>query len=141
MTEKKYNELLERITADLEKKWYLIPKKSTPIPKNHSRPIDPTFIEHVATIVCREYGATIDDVRSKSRVQDHVRPRHLTCWMVRELVGTRILLGDIGKFLNIDHTSVTFAIKRVKESMSVERKFRQDVEQLKLKVESLIGNQ
>lgn len=58
-------------------------------------------------------GMTGSKVRSKQRTQHVVLPRHVIIYMIKE--ETELSFPEIGRFFNIDHTSVIFAVNKIQK--------------------------
>ena len=75
--------------------------------------------------VCDYYGADIKDVLSNSRRANIVQIRQAAMYLIREI--TQISLHDIAYLLGRDHTTVLYAIDRVKERCSQSSDFDEDL--------------
>lgn len=59
---------------------------------------------------CEVYAANVEDVLSDSRHGSVVKARQMACWLMSQ---QGLSTAHIGRFLNRDHTTVIYAIRRV----------------------------
>ena len=79
-----------------------------------------TTIRTIQEVVAREYGVTVDGLRSQARYARLVAPRHLAMYLSRELTGHSLLA--IGRqFGNRDHSSIIHGCNRALERVAPER--------------------
>ena len=79
--------------------------------------------------VARFFGIKTSDLSSKSRRQSIVRPRHIAIYLCRSL--TTMSLPEIGIFFgNRNHTTVLHSCRYVKEEMSKDKKFSENIREL-----------
>jgi chromosomal replication initiation ATPase DnaA len=65
--------------------------------------------------VCLYYGVTEEELKSKSREQHIVVPRHHFCWVVyRNRLDVSYPM--LGRFLSKDHTTIVHAVNKFEEN-------------------------
>ena len=97
--------------------------------------------EKIIQIVCRKYGITIEQIMSKRRVQQVVKPRQIAQYlMVRKKTGT---LGNIGRIFDSDHATVIHSERKTRGLMEIYTSFRKEIEDLdhEISVGSFIESQ
>jgi len=75
---------------------------------------DPS-IESIIAAVCSAYGITEAEITSRSRVRKVSEARGLAALLVREAEG--LLLVDLGKYVNLDLSSLSQAARRVEQRL------------------------
>jgi chromosomal replication initiator protein len=79
--------------------------------------------------VCSYFDITQNDITSKRRNRDVVRPRHIAMYLVRKLTDTP--QQKIAELLNVnDHTSVIHACRRIEEDIAVDAVTKETVDDL-----------
>ncbi len=79
-------------------------------------------IDDILDVVTRRFGVKVSDLQSKRRTQSVVVPRQVAMSLARRL--TRMSLEEIGgHFGGKDHTTVLYALDRVKDRASVDSDF------------------
>jgi chromosomal replication initiator protein len=80
--------------------------------------------------VAREWGVTVDGLRSKVRTHTLTVPRQVAMFLARELLGTQLV--EIGNaFGGRDHSTVIHSLERVQATVSSNPAFRTRLEHLK----------
>lgn len=72
--------------------------------------------------VCSWYGVTADELKSKSREQHIVIPRHHFCWVVYRN-RPDVSYPMLGRYLNRDHTTIVHSVEtfeRMKDALHKE---------------------
>ena len=86
--------------------------------------------------VAREWGVTVDGLRSKTRTKTLTTPRQVAMFLARELLGTQLV--EIGAaFGGRDHSTVIHSLERVAEMVRAEADFGVRVERLRTAMEAL----
>lgn len=80
------------------------------------------------------YKLNPDVIFSKSRLRDVADARHLIMYLSHQL--TDLSSGSIGQRLNRSHTTVLHGINAIETRLSVERDFRQAVEEIETELKS-----
>jgi len=77
-------------------------------------------IQHIQEVVAKEYGVTVEGIKSKVRVRTLIIPRHAAMYLCREM--TEHSLKAIGRhFSDRDHTTVIHGINRAVDIVSPEQ--------------------
>lgn len=69
--------------------------------------------------VAETYDVSVEDIRGGARTRDLVTPRHIFCYLARELLSENFSLTAIGRFLGRDHTTVLHAVARVRKNAAL----------------------
>ena len=86
--------------------------------------------------VAREWGVTVDGLRSKVRTHTLTVPRQVAMFLTRELLGTQLI--EIGNaFGGRDHSTVIHSLERVQGTMPTDTTFRDRVNRLKQQLSQL----
>ena len=98
--------------------------------KKESKVIDITYIQEM---VCDFYGITPEAIRGKRRNADLAYARHIAMYLCR--MYTDETLKNIAKaFGNRDHSTVVHAIEKLTDLMDINKKLRDEVEELKARL-------
>jgi chromosomal replication initiator protein len=93
----------------------------------------------VATIqqaVAREWGVTVDGLRSKTRTKTLTTPRQVAMFLMRELLGLQLV--EIGNaFGGRDHSTVIHSLERVTDTIKEDSAFEQRVVRLRAALSAL----
>lgn len=88
-------------------------------------------LEEIADTVCRHYKLNKKDFISQRRFRYLAEPRQMYCYISRQRVNDASL-KSIGKFIgHKDHSTVIHAIKKINDLLPIEKKMKQDYEQIK----------
>ncbi|MDX1623422.1 MAG: chromosomal replication initiator protein DnaA [Gemmatimonadota bacterium] len=92
-------------------------------------------IDRIQKEVAKEYGITVDGLKSRKRTKTLTVPRQIAMHLCRQL--TDLPLVEIGQaFGGRDHTTVIHACDKVENSMMKERSTRRRIEQLRTRIAS-----
>lgn len=91
-------------------------------------------IEDIQALVAERYNLTINDLKSKSRKKEIVRPRQIAMYLARDILSVSLM--TIASSFNRDHTTVMHGYDKVKEEMEEDPAFYSEVTGLK---EEIIG--
>jgi chromosomal replication initiator protein len=81
--------------------------------------------------VAKEWGVTVDGLRSKTRTKNLTTPRQIAMYLTREILATQLV--EIGNaFGGRDHSTVIHSLEKVQESISTDP-------QLKLRINRIRG--
>lgn len=89
----------------------------------------------VRELVCKYHRISVTDVMARNRVADINFTRQVCMWVSRYLK-EYFSLNVIGSYYNRDHATVLNGIKRIESLYSVDRNFRQDLENILLHLQS-----
>jgi chromosomal replication initiator protein len=90
--------------------------------------------ERIRAIVADYYGVTEEDLRSPKRNKEFTLPRHVACYLTRELTGASFQL--IGRFYDRDHTSIMHGINKIKDDIEANNTFATQVLHLKGRIQA-----
>jgi len=86
--------------------------------------------------VSREWGVTVEGLRSKTRTKTLTVPRQVAMYLMRELLGMQLV--EIGTtFGGRDHSTVIHSLERVGEMMREDASFGERVKRLHSSMEKL----
>ena len=89
----------------------------------------------IMTKVSSIYNVSVEELISKSRQSRIVTPRFISMYIIRQL--TDMTTTDIGKqFGDRDHSTVVNAINKIEEDMRSNFEFREQIEELKVELQS-----
>ena len=86
--------------------------------------------EKVMEEVCRYYNINKEEILSKKRTSDVVKPRDAFRFILAK--GLNMEIGKIGKILNTDHSAVSKAIKKVEET--TDKELKADIAQIRIRL-------
>ncbi len=90
----------------------------------------------IQTAVAKEFGVTVDGLRSKSRTKHLTIPRQVAMYLIRDLLGTQLV--EIGTaFGGRDHSTVIHSLEKVQATLHEDMNFRSRVELLKTNLQKL----
>ena len=82
----------------------------------------------ILSVIHEKYGVTEDDIRSTKRSANIALARHITVYMLHELMG--VSFSKIGAFLNRDHTTVLASNSNIEEKMKKDSSFQAEIEEM-----------
>jgi chromosomal replication initiator protein len=86
--------------------------------------------------VAREWGVTVEMLKSKTRTKHITTPRHIAMFLTRELLGLQLV--EIGNaFGGRDHSTVIHSLERVTSAMAEDPATRQRITRLKTLLETM----
>ncbi len=89
----------------------------------------------IMTKISSLYNVSVEELISKSRQNRIVTPRFISMYIIRQL--TDMTTTDIGKqFGDRDHSTVVNAINKIEEDMKVNFEFKEQIEELKIELQS-----
>ena len=89
----------------------------------------------IMTKISTLYNVSVEELISKSRQNRIVTPRFISMYIIRQL--TDMTTTDIGKqFGDRDHSTVVNAINKIEEDMKVNFEFKEQIEELKIELQS-----
>lgn len=90
--------------------------------------------ERIIDIVAKYYSLTRTDLQNKSRRKDIVLGRHISMWLIRDILG--LTYKEIGDFFNgKDHSTVLVAIEKIDTKMKMNDSIKSALKKLKQKIE------
>lgn len=95
---------------------------------NDNQPI-PVTVERIIEEVAKTYSVTADDIRSGKRSSQISQARQTAIYVVREVTQMSMdLIGD--EFGGRDHSTIVYALKKVKEQMDTDSRHKSIVEDI-----------
>ena len=92
-------------------------------------------IPDVITMITSEFSVTARDLTGKSRTQKVSLPRQIGMYLSREY--TDHSLEEVGRYFgNRDHTTVLYAVTKIKKRSKSDRMFRELLSKLSSRLES-----
>jgi chromosomal replication initiator protein len=86
--------------------------------------------------VAREWGVTVEGLKSKTRTKTLTTPRQVAMLLCREMLGLQLV--EIGHaFGGRDHSTVIHSLERATESMAEDDRFRERVQKTRTLLESI----
>jgi chromosomal replication initiator protein len=80
--------------------------------------------------VAKEWGVTVDGLRSKTRTKNLTVPRQIAMYLARELLATQLV--EIGNaFGGRDHSTVIHSIEKVQEAVTADPKLKSRIGRLR----------
>lgn len=92
----------------------------------------------VLEVVAKETSVTVEDIISKTRVQNIAEARQLFCHVIRERYG--IPFAKIGKLINRDHATILHSIKAHKNRHDVDKQYRELTRNVFVSIENMAYN-
>lgn len=90
----------------------------------------------IQTVVAKEWGVTVDGLRSKSRTKRLTVPRQVAMYLIRNLLGTQLV--EIGSaFGGRDHSTVIHSLEKVEDTIRHSPDFHDRVFQIRSTLQSL----
>lgn len=93
-------------------------------------------IQHIVSVVAKNYQVSTADVLGKSRKAEIALPRHLSVYFARVLLD--ISLMDIGRYFSRDHSTILSSIKKIEKESSSNQELSRVIYDLRKKI---ISNQ
>ncbi|MGL6125268.1 MAG: chromosomal replication initiator protein DnaA [Metamycoplasmataceae bacterium] len=90
--------------------------------------------ERIVDIVAKYYGLTRTDLLNKSRRKEIVLGRHISMWLIRDILD--VTYKEIGIFFkNRDHSTVLTAIEKIDNQMKMNDSIKSALKKLRQKIE------
>ncbi len=85
--------------------------------------------------VAKEWGVTVDGLRSKTRTKALTTPRQIAMYLARELLATQLV--EIGNaFGGRDHSTVIHSLEKVQQTITQDPNFRSRINRLRTALEA-----
>jgi chromosomal replication initiator protein len=85
--------------------------------------------------VAKEWGVTVDGLRSKTRTKTLTTPRQIAMYLVRELLSTQLV--EIGNaFGGRDHSTVIHSLEKVQQSISQDSDLKSRINRIRTSLET-----
>ncbi len=82
-------------------------------------------IDQIFEIVANHYNISVEDMRGKKHLKEITTGRHVTIYILRTI--TELSLNDIGKYFDMHHTSVLYAVNNITENLKNDPKLEFEV--------------
>jgi chromosomal replication initiation ATPase DnaA len=89
----------------------------------------PSIENEVIRLICDMFDVTPSNVKSHSRKQEYVLPRHLICYVLRK--NYRFEFIKIALILGRDHSSIIHSCKSIEDYLSYDKRVIQAYEDIK----------
>ena len=86
-------------------------------------------IDDIQQFVAEKYNIKVTDLKGKSRKKDIVLPRHISMYLARDILDDSLV--TISNAFERDHTTVMHGIDKIKEEMSLNPDFKEEIESLR----------
>jgi len=97
---------------------------------------DNITLDDIVEVVAREFNVKISDIKSQKRQRAVVTARRISIYLSREL--TTSSMPQIAVYFGKkDHTSISYAIKRVAKEMKIDNKFKAFISDLSRKINAI----
>jgi chromosomal replication initiator protein len=102
------------------------------------RPSQAVSLQGIIELVSTEYGVSTKDIQSKRRPQSIAMPRQIGMYLARK--HTSHSLEEIGGYFGgRDHTTVMYAVQKIKRCLEDNREFRSQVTHLERRLQHQAG--
>jgi chromosomal replication initiator protein len=91
-------------------------------------------VEVIKKLICTHYNVSPDDLASRSRKQNLVRPRQMAIYLARRFTDSP--LQAIGKSFNRYHATALYSIQCVEKGIKSDNSLQQQVDFFRKKLES-----
>jgi chromosomal replication initiator protein len=100
-------------------------------------PLEPSLnISIIQQIVAREWGVTLEGLKSKTRTKTLTIPRQIAMFLTRELLGTQLI--EIGNaFGGRDHSTVIHSIQKTLVTLNTNPAFKERINKIRLILNNL----
>ena len=89
-------------------------------------------VHRIINTVSNYYSVDRTDILGTRRLRKYVAPRHVVCYLAKEL-RRDLTLKQIGVAIGgRDHSTVIHAVRTVNNELSYKKQLREDIEELKL---------
>lgn len=109
-------------------------KETAPVKKNIKTKMN--RLHDIFFIVCDYYGTHPYKARSRNRQRMNISVRRMFCYVCVERYA--FTLVDIGRACGVDHATVIYHHKKMKDFISVYPKYKADCKEIKELIESMV---
>ena len=93
-------------------------------------PLGTLTILTIQQAVAKEWGVTVDGLRSKTRTKNLTTPRQIAMYLTRELLSTQLV--EIGNaFGGRDHSTVIHSVEKVQQDISEDSALRSRISRVR----------
>ncbi len=86
------------------------------------------MIERILKVVCRHYGISEENIKSKNRTDSVANARHTAIYIIKEL--TDLTLNEIGQIFGRNHATVIASINKVNTNMRTIKNADADIKRM-----------
>ena len=86
------------------------------------------MIERILKVVCRHYGISEENIKSKNRTDTVANARHVAIYIIKEL--TDLTLNEIGNIFGRNHATVIASINKVNTNMRTVKNADADIKRM-----------
>ncbi len=86
------------------------------------------MIERILTAVSKEYGISVQDMKSKKRTDSIANARHVAIYLIKQ--NTELTLKAIGAIFSRDHATIMSSIDKVEQNIKTINNYEQTVNRL-----------
>ena len=86
------------------------------------------MIERILKVVCRHYGISEENIKSKNRTDTVANARHTAIYIIKEL--TDLTLNEIGNIFGRNHATVIASINKVNTNMRTVKNADADIKRM-----------
>jgi chromosomal replication initiator protein len=94
--------------------------------------VRPITMARICEVVAEAYNVTAEDLVGPRRVKEFTLPRHIACYLVREMTGASF--QAIGRHFRRDHTSIMHGIKNISEELLCDTNLGANIAHLKSRI-------
>lgn len=91
-------------------------------------------IEKISDVVCKEFGVSLDDLKSPARNQKISGSRQIAVYLSREM--TKMSFVEIAKFFDKKHPTILFSYEKIKEEIKTDNELKDLIESLKIRIKN-----
>jgi len=129
-----YAEVRHQIMLEIESKYYLVPIEVNKINKEY-------LIDFTISEVCKTFNVSLLEIKSKARLENIVKARHIISYICKSIMHTNISLEYIGqKIGGKNHATILHGIRVCKNLMETDKLFRLTVESILKVVNDKVNN-
>ncbi len=93
------------------------------------------MIERILSAVSKEYGVTVQDMKSKKRTDSIANARHVAIYLIKQ--NTELTLKAIGAIFSRDHATILSSIDKVEQNIKTVNNYEQVINKLTKEVKGL----
>ncbi|MBO5009695.1 MAG: chromosomal replication initiator protein DnaA [Clostridia bacterium] len=86
------------------------------------------LIERILSAVCKKYGVSEEDIKSKKKTENIANARHVAIYISRKI--TDLSLPNIGKIFSRDHSTIISSINKVELNIKTKKNYEEEINNL-----------
>ena len=87
-----------------------------------------TLIERILSSVCKEFGVTVDELKSTRKTDNIANARHVAIYVIKKT--TELSLAKIGSIFNRNHATVISSIEKVGNNIRTVNNYEEMIERI-----------